>query len=203
VYSYVVDVPQIALHYQNAVDVNDQIKSKYDANIQSFKFGLDKGSFPDGEPLNRYKVGFTTYTNEKYISIVTEESYQFARTSEMPDFFHTFIYDKSSGKLVTLSDVFNTTNSFNKKVSEILFSKLVTIIPQQKQVELTELQKQDLKEYLSHGVDSYSDFSFDENHIQFYFSGFHLQAPNLPKGFLETSKEVVTIDLDALKEFKK
>ncbi len=206
-YSISVGIPKIKGTDQSSLRASEEMKNYFLKQVESYKAKFESDKIKEApssifREKNFYAVDTFTFVGKRFIAFSSEEvaSSQFQAGPQKHMTY--FTYDSELKKLITLSDVFVTSDAFYKKVSDLVYEAILpeldTIMFYNVGRHLNDEDKEKVKSALSKQQDSFSLFFIGDGGVFFSFSPFTFSvgAP-----FSETLS--VAVQMSDLKEFKK
>ena len=204
-YSISMGIPKLKEKDEASLRSSEEMKDYFLKQVESYKTNFKSNKIKEApssilREQNFYSAETFVFVGKKFITFSSEEinSTQFQASPQKKMTY--FTYDRELKKLVTLRDIFVTSDAFYKKVSESVYE---TILPEFDNVmiqntgrQLSNEDKEKIKNVLSHKEESFKLFMIDDNEITFSFNPFtFFQTFSIPYS--------ARIPLSSLKEFRK
>ena len=206
-YSISMGIPKLKETDQASLLASEEMKNYFLKQAESYKAKFESDKIKEGtntilSEQNFYSADTFTFVGKRFITFSTEEiaSSQFQAGPQKHMTY--FSYDRELKKLVTLSDVFVTSDAFYKKVSDLVYEAILpeldTIMFYNVGRQLNDKDKEIVKITLSYKQDSFDLFAISDDDVLFSFNPFTF-SDGVP--FSQTVS--VRVPFSELKEFKK
>lgn len=195
-YEISVSVPVLNVAPLGNEIVNKKLSEMAEKAIVSFK-----DTVKDTEVRENMKstldAGFTTSCTKTVCSILFSQSVYYSGAAHPFTVTQTAVFDKATGKELTLSDVFVVNDAFYTKLTSLVTAKAKEILLEHHKDDKEYTIDTDwIKEGLKDKEKSFAQFMLNESEVTFYFDEYQL-APRVE------SLTEISLPLDSLQEFKK